>query len=196
MSLRKRNGIGTMGLVVYACAAMAACVSAKKNLYHDPMMDFSAIRSVAVMPLANLTSDRMSAERVRDVLVTSLLSTEALYVVPAGEIARGVSRAGIRDATAPSPDEVVRLGPIVKVDAVMTGVVREYGQVRSGNTSANVVSFSFQIIEVQTGKVIWTADVTKGGIDIWDRLFGGGGMPMNAITQEAVDDVIDALFRE
>ena len=40
--------------------------------YHDPDMDFSNIRSIAVMPLANLTPDRLAAERVRDTFINNL----------------------------------------------------------------------------------------------------------------------------
>jgi hypothetical protein len=29
---------------------------------------------------------------------------------------------------------------------------------------------------------------------MWDRLFGGGGRPMNDVTQAAVDDLINKLF--
>jgi len=28
-----------------------------------------------------------------------------------------------------------------------------------------------------------------------DRLFGGGGEPMNVVTEEAVDELIDKLFK-
>ncbi|NIT04501.1 penicillin-binding protein activator LpoB, partial [Candidatus Saccharibacteria bacterium] len=75
-------------------------------------------------------------------------------------VARGVSRAGVVDPAAPSVEEIKQLGNILKVDAVITGVLREYGTVRSGNTSANVVSISLQMIETQTGVNVWSATST------------------------------------
>ena len=45
------------------------------------------------------------------------------------------------------------------------------------------------------GKIVWEASSTKGGIDVWDRLFGGGGRPMNDVTRDAVNDVIEKLFK-
>jgi hypothetical protein len=158
-------------------------------------MDFAALRAVAIMPFVNLTQDKLAAERVRDAFANNLLSTGALYVVPPGEVARGISRAGIQDPTAPSAEEIAKLAGIIKVDALITGVVREYGQVRSGTTSANVVSLSLQMIEVQTGHIVWAASATKGGISPWDRLLGGGGRPMNDVTKAAVDEVINQLFQ-
>jgi polysaccharide biosynthesis protein PelC len=162
--------------------------------YHNPDMDFGAIRRVAVLPFANLTRDASAAERARDVFTTMLLATNAMYVIPPGEVFRGISRASLADPTRPSVEEVKRLAGIVSVDAVITGLVREYGEVRSGQSTANVISLSLQMMEVQTGTVVWTAESTKGGITVRDRLFGGGGEPMNKVTQDAVEDLLEKLF--
>ena len=95
----------------------------------------------------------------------------------------------------PSPEEFIKLGGNLKVQAIIAGVVREYGEVRSGTSASGVIAISVQMLEAQTGKTVWTASSTKGGIDVWDRLFGGGGRPMNDITRDAVDDVIQKLFK-
>jgi len=81
------------------------------------------------------------------------------------------------------------------VDAVLSGVVREYGEVRSGTAASNVVSVSVQMMETQTGKVVWSASSTQGGITAADRMFGGGGDPMDQVTSKAVRDLLDKLFR-
>lgn len=179
-----------------ALGLAAGCArTVTQPVYRDPNMDFGAIQTVAVMPLQNLTRDTLAADRVRDVLINGLLSTGALYVVPVGEVARAVARAELQSPAAPSPEEVVRLAGLLKVQAVITGAVHEYGEVRSGSTSANLISVSVQMLEAQTGRVIWTAASTRGGIDVWDRLFGGGGRPMNDVTRAAVNDLITKLFQ-
>lgn len=165
------------------------------EFYRDANMDFGSIQSIAVMPFVSLARDNVAAERVRDVFINGLLATGAVYVVPVGEVARGVARAEVSNPAAPSPEEVVKLAGIIKVQAVVTGVLKEYGEVRSGTTSANIISVSLQMMEVQTGKVVWSYSSTKGGISIWDRLFGGGGQPMDKVTRRAVDDLIDKLFK-
>ena len=170
----------------------AACTPA--GVYHDPNMDFGGIQSVAVLPFANLTTDKNASDRVRDALETSLMSTGAIYVVPAGEVARGISRARMMDPTAPSTDEAKQLGSILKVQAVMVGTIREYGEVRSGSATANVISLSVRMIETQTGREIWSAASTKGGIGMTERLFGGGGHAMNEVTMEAIHDLLNKLF--
>ena len=172
---------------------LSAC--ATTNIYRDPNMDFGAIQTVAVVPFLNLTRDNIAGERVRDVFINKLLSTGAVYVLPIGEVARGIARAEIQNPSAPSQEEVLKLSGLIKAQAVATGVVKEYGEVRAGTSSANIISVSLQMMEGTTGKVVWTASTTKGGISIWDRLLGGGGRPMNDITDKAIDDLINKLFK-
>jgi len=173
---------------------LAACATTTE-VYRDPNMDFGIIQSVAVMPFTSLARDPVIGERVRDVFISKLLSTGAVYVLPTGEVARGVSRSEIQNPTALTVDEVIKLGGFLKVQAVITGTVREYGEARSGAASSNIISLSLQMIETQTGKIVWTASSTKGGISIWDRLFGGGGQPLNIITEKAINDLINKLFK-
>ena len=83
-------------------------------MYRDPNMDFWAIQTVAVMPFLNLTRDTIAGERVRDVFINRLLSTGAVYVLPIGEVARGIARAEIQNPAAPSQEEVVKLSGLIK----------------------------------------------------------------------------------
>jgi hypothetical protein len=178
---------------VAALALLAACGGSRRS-YQDRNMDFGAIRTIAVLPFQNLTREPSAADRVRDVFATSLLSTGAVYVLPTGEVLRGLERAGIGRAYSPTAEEVVKLGGLLKAEAVITGVVKEYGEVRSGSATSNVVSVSVQLVEAGTGKVVWSAASTKGGIGLGTRIFGGGGAPLNDVTEDAVNDLLDQLF--
>jgi hypothetical protein len=182
-------------VVVFAALSFASCSSAPGRRYSDPNMDFGAVRTVAVMPFANLSRDNLAAERVRDVFASTLLASGAFYVLPNGEVARGIGQTGVGSPTAPTPEEVVKLGKIIKADGVFTGVVKEYGEVRSGGSSGNIVSVSVQLLETATGKIVWSASTTKGGISLTGRLFGGGGGALNDVTEEAVDDLLKKLFK-
>lgn len=192
MNRRGRINILRKAILYAVLILVTACKSA--DTYRDPKMDFGSIYTVAVMPLTNLSKEQAASDRVRDVLVTMLLASGDVYVIPTGEVARGVALAGVPNPSAPSNDETKKLGTVLKADAIITGVVREYGEVRSGAAVANVLSVHFQMTEVQTGKVVWSVSSTKGGISFFDRLFGGGGEPMNDITEKSVKDVINKLF--
>ena len=188
--LLKVGCVAACALLVGACAAHRGA----QVTFHDSAMDFSLIQSVAVMPFENLTTERNAGERVRDVVMTMLQATGAMYVVPPGEVGRGISRTTLEDPESPTPEEVVALAKSVEADAIITGAVLEYGQARSGSASANVVSVSLRMMEAETGRVVWSASSTRGGVSAADRLFGGGGEPMNVVTEAAVKDLLDKLF--
>jgi len=190
---RFRNSILLL-LPLFMVLLSSCATPSKLEVYRDPNFDFGAVRIVAVMPFENLTKETQATSRVRDVFMNMLLSTGAIYVLPSGEVARGLTRAGLEKATTISAEDAVRLGGIVKANAVITGVVREYGEVRSGSSSANVISLSLQMMETQTGRVVWNGSSTRGGITASDRLFGGGGRPMDDVTRDAVIEVLNKLF--
>lgn len=176
-------------LILCGCAATSTPPD-----YTSQEMDFSAVRSVAVLPLQNLSSDDQAGERVRDAFMGMLLATEAIYVLPPGEVARGINLAGMRMPHTPSIEEIIKLKTLLQVDAVMTGVLREYGSVRSGSAEANLISLSLQMNETETGATVWSASSTRGGISMSDRMLGSGGQPMNDVTMQAINDLIDQLF--
>jgi hypothetical protein len=175
-------------------ASVAACAGPGRN-YHDANMDFGSVKTVVVLPFANLSGNPAAAERMRDAFSAALLATGALYVIPSGEVNRAFARLSIAQTTAPSADEIVKLGQLLKADAVVVGVVREYGEVRSGTAVGNVASLSIQFQETATGKVVWQAVSTKGGLGFWARLVGSSGNPMNDVTEAVVDDAIAKLFK-
>jgi hypothetical protein len=186
------------GFIAFALAVLlsgCSVISGPSVEYRDQNMDFGSITSVAVLPLANLSREQMAADRVRDILMNMLLSTGAVYVLPPGEVARGISRSGTTNPVAPNVEDVKKLGSILQVSAVVTGVVKEYGELRAGSSTANVISLSLQMIETQSGKVVWSASTTQGGVGPWDRLFGGGGKPINDVTEKAVHDLIQNLLK-
>ena len=185
------------GIAALALSTLAPACAGRKSAevtYRDPRMDFSLVQKVAVLPFENLTTTTTAAERVRDVLMTMMQATGSSYILPPGEVARGIDRASMARPTTPTAEDTVNLGKLIGVDAVITGVVREYGEVRSGSSSAGVVSVSLQMMETQSGKVVWSASATRGGVGAADRLFGGGGRPMDQVTADAVRDLLDRLF--
>jgi polysaccharide biosynthesis protein PelC len=181
-------------VLVFLAIAAPVCTAQVTDVYRDSNMDFGSIQKVAVVPFSNLARDQVVSERVRDVFINRLLAADGVYVLPVGEAARGIDKVQPANPSAPTAEEVVKVGAFLKVDAVITGVVREYGEVRSGSTTANIISMSIQVIEAGTGKVVWSASVTEGGVSFWARMFGGGGQPMNNVTQQAVDALLGKLL--
>lgn len=180
-------------LLLTGCSITGA--GSGRETYKNNLMNFAAVQNVAVLPFQNLTDDDEGAARAGDTYMGMLLATEAIYVLPPGEVQRGIERANLRNPATPSSEEIKKLGEILEVDAVITGVLREYGNVRSGQTEANLISLSLQMLEVETGTIVWSGASTRGGIGMSERLFGGGGDPMNQVTKEAINDLLDQLFQ-
>src|SRR5512143_2711566 len=192
-----KNGRNLVYRTIVAAVLIAAvgCGSPSLEVYRDQNMDIGSVYTVAVMPFVNLSREQLAAERVRDVFMTMLLADGRMYVVPPGEVARQVSMAGIATPSSPTNEEVIRLGKMMKAQGIITGVIKEYGEVRSGSASANVIALSVQLTEVDTGKVVSSVSSTKGGIGLLERFFGGGGEPMNVVTEKAIKDVISKLLQ-
>jgi hypothetical protein len=185
--------LGRTTLVVLALLA-GACAG-RPRTFHDAKMDFGSVRTIAVLPFQNLSRESAAGDRVRDVFANSVLASGVAYVLPPGEVQRGLERAAISNTSTPSTDDIVKLGAILKADAVITGVVKEYGEIRSGSTSSNVISLSAQMVETGTGKIVWAGATTKGGLSLSDRFFGGAGRPLNDVTEAAVDDLLKQLVQ-
>src|SRR5208337_5269488 len=108
-------------VTVSALAGCATHAGHGGDTYKDPNMDFSVIKTVAVLPFANLSKDQLAGERVRDVFIPKLMESGSIYVLPPGEVARGLLRMNVANPTAPSTEEVTKLASILKVEAVITG---------------------------------------------------------------------------
>src|SRR5512141_2229423 len=98
------------GALILVLTGLAGCGIHRGYRYQDKNMDFGAIRTVAVMPFANLSRDNLAAERVRDAYASMLLSTGAVYVLPYGEVVRGIAKVGIASPTTPNAEEATKLG--------------------------------------------------------------------------------------
>jgi hypothetical protein len=183
-------------LAVAGMLFQASCASRKaaEVTYHDPNMDFSLIQTVAVLPFDNLSTNPRAGQAVRDVFMTMLQATGSLYVLPPGEVGRGMDRMALgvkHDLTA---EEIVQFANIVEADVVIVGTVIEYGELRSGGSSGGVVSLGVRMLEAESGRVVWSASSSAGGVSAGARVFGGGGKPMDRKIRKAVNKLLDRLF--
>ena len=191
---RRPRKLGALAAALALALPAGGCAARSNVTYHDPNMDFSLVQTIAVLPFENLSGNPRAGDAVRDVFMTMLQAAGSMYVLPPGEVGRGIERLSLGAATEPSSEQVVQLANILGADVVIVGTVLEYGEVRSGSNSSGVVSVGAKMLEGQTGRVVWSAGSSAGGVSAAARVFGGGGKPMDNVTRKAVDKLLDRLF--
>lgn len=194
---RVRHAAAAALVALLAGPAVGCASRAAHATYRDEAVDLDLVQTAAVLPFINLTSDEKAAERVRNVFSTMLQATGRVTVSPPGEIAKSLGRAGATGVKGEEPtlEVITNVGKAVQAEVVIVGTLLEYGPVRSGNSQANAIAFGVRMYEVESGRMIWTGSTTAGGVTASDRFFGGGGEPMEVVTEEAVKDLLDRMFR-
>ena len=190
MSLCKKN---ILTLVILITVMFSGC-GVKAPVHHiNPDVDFSFFKNVAVLPLDNLTNNKASGEIVKQIVISELLASGLVDVVIPGEVISAISELGIQNISALNKSQVKSLGNALNVEAVIMGSVEQYGEVRSGNLSAPEVTITLMMAEVESGNIIWSITLTRGGLDFMARHFGAKSETMSEIVQGAVREAIQTL---
>lgn len=122
---------------------------------------------IAVLSFTNLAprSDE-AAQVVTNAVVTYLLSTGAFDVVEPGLLDQVMSEQRIRPGPSGLDSKSIgQLRDALGIDAILTGTVEDYGEVRVGNDTYPSVSFSARLISAKDGSIVWAGMVSKTGAD-------------------------------
>ena len=80
------------------------------------------------------------------------------------------------------------------MDALFFGTVEEYGISRVDRNRGPEVTVVFEMLETQTGVVVWRSQVHGTGSSIWRRLFGGGAADLYAVSEDVVSRALRSLL--
>jgi hypothetical protein len=183
------------GLLVLGVFALLAGGCGAPVHYIHPTYDFSTVKTVAVLPLENLTTEQLSAERVRKAVVSELLASGVVDVVELGQVNRALNQQGIQSVSTIGSDDVKKLAGALGVQAFVVGSVDTYDRISLGGGSFPEVTITLRLVDAGTGTVVWSASQTGGGVGVIGRLFGLGGDTMSEATQKAVRGALRTLFR-
>ena len=157
-------------------------------------VDFSFIRTAAVVPFRNLSSDRAGDLRMYSVFMAELLQYEGLQIVDPGEVLKAYGELRLAPDRDLSPEQIVGLGERLGVDAVFFGSVEEFGLERLGGNQNYMVTAVFGMAETHTGAVIWNVQVHTDGSSFWQKLFGGQPTSLYDVSRQAVREALDTLL--
>jgi len=173
----------------------AGCASASHGaVYVHPNADFSLYQRVAVLPLANLTTDRFAGERVREILCMELSMLGLFDTVDVGEVNRVMRVRDLADAANIGPEMIAALGSDLKAQGLLFGSVLEYRAQQTGSITSPEVGLSLRLVDVETGMVVWSVGDARRGLSVWTRLFGVGEKSHTEVARDLVRDLLQQLL--
>ncbi|MBW2569544.1 MAG: DUF799 family lipoprotein, partial [Deltaproteobacteria bacterium] len=163
--------------------------------YIHPTADLTYIKTVAIVPLKNLTKEKEAEGKVMNVVAAEVLRRGVFDVVEFGEVDKVLREEGAKKKEGVISKSVAeRAGKRLNVQAFIVGAVEEYGISRAGSSSYPEVSVSLKLIDAKSYKILWESTYNVKGATILDRLFGIGKKSSGDLCRELVEDMFDTLF--
>jgi TolB-like protein len=180
-------------LLAFCLFFVIGCGTTSKHYYVRQQVDYSSIKRIAVLPFETLTSDEYAGEKIRQSVITELLS-RGIDVVEPGEVTRALVELKIRSLGSIRTTDIQTLAKTLGVEALMMGSVEAYGISRGITVSYPEVSISLRLVEASSGKIIWSVCNTSGGPNFWTRHFGAENISLSETASKVVKEAIDTMF--
>ncbi len=156
------------------------------------------VRSVAVLPMYNVTNHVEGPEMVRK-LVVELLEDKHYAVMPTGEVDKilqermGITLGSQLEMTTPEA-----LGAELKADALLYGYLLDFDDVIFGVYNSRAVRAGFRLVDAVSGSVIWSGGkgiktVVVSGNDTGLAIGIGKELLDEAGGRSEIFDVIEGL---
>jgi len=180
-SHRRRRWMGPPGLALLGVALVVGALLAFLTLRPtapSPTPAPAEIRSLAVLPLTQLTAGEAVSRETPDPLSTALtdMLTSDLAQLCTQDVAPGIATRGL---AAPDADGRWRLDQVIDVlgvDAVVEGTVLR---------SDDRLWISVLLVETATGRMLWTGS--------WDRELGDELLVLREVALEAARGIRESL---
>ena len=183
-------GLSVLCLLIWS---VAGCSSNNLKQFVRPNYDINAVKTVAVLPFRNLTSDNYAGEKIRSKISIELLS-RGVNIIEPGEIFSVMQELKIKSVDSMRNNDMVSVGSMLKVDTVLTGSVEAFGISRGITVSYPEVSVHLVMFDTITGNIVWSAWRTSGGASFWTRHFGAEGSTLDNVSERVIKEAFDALY--
>ncbi|RJR22630.1 MAG: hypothetical protein C4581_00735 [Nitrospiraceae bacterium] len=182
-----------LSVICFLILFSGGCSSSTLKQYKRPDYDIKTVKTVAVLPFRNLTSDNYADEKVRSKVSIELLSRDVNIIEP-GEIISVLRELKIKSVDSIRNKDMVSIGSMLKVDAVLTGSVEAFGISRGITASYPEVTVHLIMFDTITGHIVWSNSHTSGGASFWTRHFGAEGSTLDNVSERVVEEAFDALY--
>jgi len=161
--------------------------------YVKPNVEIKSIKKVAVLPFENFTSDEYAGEKVRNIVISELLS-KGVEVIEPGEVIRVLEESKITSLSSIKITELQEIGKKLGVEGLIIGNVECFGINRGISVTYPEVTINLRLVDVSSGNIIWSIRHSKGGANFWTRHFGTESITLSECAKKAVKEAIDTLF--
>ena len=168
------------------------------RVYVNPDADLGFYKKIAVLPFTDVGAQSMAGARVTRAFVTEMIMTNHFQVVEPEEFVGALHRMGVFQASDGlyDPEKVKNAATEMGVTGVLRGAVTEFQMGRSeGGGEFPVIAFDAELVDVNSGNVVWRSSITRHGKS---RLpvIGGGSRSLGQLTQKACAELVGELKRK
>jgi hypothetical protein len=176
-------------------AALAGC-AASPRLFVNRQADMTLYKQVVIVPFGNLSGDPFAPGRVMRAFTTELVIADRFRLVDPSLLLGELDRVSAQpDATGQFEISKVRdAATKLQATAIIRGTVTEYATHRAGTDEYPVVSFDCEMVDTQTGIVVWRMSINQSGQGRLPIVGGSGSRTFARVTEEACQRAV-ALLR-
>ncbi|MFQ5963620.1 MAG: GNA1162 family protein [Candidatus Scalinduaceae bacterium] len=180
-------------ILLLIISAHISCLSSQQN-YLNVKAIHSRARFVALISFANLTSNPQAGKIVSDLMTSELYSVPNFQMMEQTEIHEKLKMSKLYNDV-DYMDSILdnisarKIGKLLGVDTVIYGSVSEY-RYKMDLSEVPVVGINIRLLDVESGKILWTASKSKIGMSSWfikDSL--------NSLAQKACHELVRTMLR-
>lgn len=170
-----------------------SCASGTR-VYVNPDADMAFYTKIAVVPFTNISGDGFAGQRVTRAFITALILTNRYQIVQPEEFRAALLKSGAMpgaDGTY-DPEKLKEVAVQSGATGILRGTVSEYTMQRSESGDVPTISFDAELMDANTGNVVWRSSITKlgkGRIPI----VGSGSRSLGRLTQDACEEMVARL---
>lgn len=182
-------------VLTVALGAIVISGCATKTPFDYTAFKESRPRSIVVLPPLNNTTEVAATYSVLS-YVTRPLAEAGYYVMPVTLVAEAFKENGMTqpsDMHGTSPD---KLREIFAADAALYITISKYGTVFMVVNSASVVTAEAKLVDLRTGKLLWTGTASASSEEGRNQQQGGlAGLLIAAIVKQVMATTMDQSHR-
>lgn len=183
-------------LLVMALTSLS-CASGSR-VYVNPDADLAFYKKIAVLPFTDVGSQGMAGARVTRAFVTEMIMTNRFQVIEPEEFVGALHRMGVFQGQDGfyDPEKVKNAATEMGVTGILRGAVTEFQMGRTeGGGEYPVIAFDAELVDVNSGQVVWRSSISKHGKSRMP-VFGGGSRSLGQLTQQACAELVGELKRK